>query len=146
MGFNIQMYWWHTWNQSSIHIPTLWNKLCDLFIKYLSNGINSLSKLDIHTSFKSRLFMEIYLNEITNRADWVSYTKMIISIHRLAFETGSYENSTSWKIRKNWQSSQLLQTRNELQFTIFLEIWTVMEGCSILYLLRMFEGFTFSRG
>ena len=57
-----------------------------------SNGINSFSKMDTYKSFKSRFLIESYFNAITNRAHIVSYTKMRISNHKLAIETGRYKN------------------------------------------------------
>ena len=34
-------------------VVLLRNKLCDLYIQYCSNGINSFSKMDTYKSFKS---------------------------------------------------------------------------------------------
>ncbi|MES9993748.1 MAG: reverse transcriptase family protein [Candidatus Thiodiazotropha sp.] len=71
-------------------LSLLRNNLCELFVEYWSKGIKSYSKMDTYTSFKDRFCMENYLNTVSNRAHRVSYTKIRISNHRLAVETGRY--------------------------------------------------------
>ena len=56
-------------------VVLLRNKLCDLYIKYWINGIDSFSKMDSYRSFKSNFIQENYFNDITNRAHRASYTK-----------------------------------------------------------------------
>ena len=91
------------------------HKICDLYIKYWLNGINSFSKMDSYRSFKSSFIQEHYFNDITNRAHRASYTKIWISNHRLAIEKGRY-----YKISRNerycefCRKHQMLQVEDEI--------------------------------
>ena len=96
-------------------VVLLRNKLCDLYIKYWINGIDSFSKMDSYRSFKSNFIQEDYFNDITNRAHRASYTKIRISNHRLAIERGRY-----YKIPRNerycefCKRHQILQVEDEI--------------------------------
>ena len=61
---------------------------CEKFRIYWSNTISSFSKLNTCVSFKSKFCMEWYLDTILNRTHRIWYTKIRISNHRFAVETG----------------------------------------------------------
>ena len=69
---------------------TLLSFHCEKFRVYWGNTISSFSKLDTYTcrSFKSSFCMDGYLDTISNRLHRVCYSKMRISNHRFAIETG----------------------------------------------------------
>ena len=69
---------------------SLLSYLCEKFRIYWVNTISSFSKLDTYSSFKSRFCMEGYLDTISNRAHRVCYSKIRISNHRFAIETGRF--------------------------------------------------------
>ena len=52
--------------------------------------ISSFSKLNTYVSFKSKFCMEGYLDTILNRTHRIWYTKIRISNHRFAVETGRF--------------------------------------------------------
>ena len=91
-------------------VVLLRNKLYDLYVHYLSNGINGFGKMGAHKSFKSIFVKEIYLNEITNKAHRFSYTKMRISNRRLAVERGRY-----YKIPRNERLCEFCKTHQIFQ-------------------------------
>ena len=64
--------------------------LCEKFRIYWSNTISSFSKLNLYVSFKSKFCIEGYLDTILNRAHRIWYTKIRISNHRFAVETGRF--------------------------------------------------------
>ena len=71
-------------------VVTLLSFLCEKFTVYWGNTISSFSKLDTYRSFKSSFCMEGYLDTISNRSHRVCYSKMRISNHRFAIETGRF--------------------------------------------------------
>ena len=64
--------------------------LCEKFRIYWSNTISSFSKLNTYVSFKSKFCMKGYLDTILNRTHRIWYTKIRISNHRFAVETGRF--------------------------------------------------------
>ena len=75
-------------------VVTLLSFLCEKFTVYWGNTISSFSKLDTYRSFKSSFCMEGYLGTISNRSHRVCYSKMRISNHRFAIETGRFRKKS----------------------------------------------------
>ena len=67
--------------------------LCEKFRIYWFNTVKSFSRLDAYLSFKSKFCMECYLDTISNRTHRVWYTKVRISNHRFAVETGRFSKT-----------------------------------------------------
>lgn len=65
-------------------------KLCDKYIQYWSGSIKSFSKLDTYSSVKQNFGMENYISDVKTRPHRITLTKMRISNHRLAIETGRF--------------------------------------------------------
>ena len=71
--------------------------LCEKIRIYWSNTLLSFSKLNTYVSFKSKFCMEGHLDTILNRTHRIWYTKIRISIHRFAVETGRFSNFLGMK-------------------------------------------------
>ena len=67
--------------------------LCEKYRIHWSNTITSFSKLDTYMSFKNKFCKEGYLDTISNRTHNVWYTKIRISNHRFAVETGRFSKT-----------------------------------------------------
>ncbi|MCU7800906.1 MAG: reverse transcriptase family protein [gamma proteobacterium symbiont of Lucinoma myriamae] len=75
---------------SNDSVVSLKVKLCNKFVDYWHKTLHGFSKMDTYSSFKDKFCFERYLVTVGNRAHRVIYTKMRISNHRLAVETGRF--------------------------------------------------------
>ena len=62
------------------------SKLCDRYIQYWSDCIKTFSKMDTYCLMKQRFGLENYVRDV----NIISLTKIRISNHRLAIETGRF--------------------------------------------------------
>ena len=68
-------------------------KLCDCYIQYWSNRIKTFSKMDTHCLLKQRFGFEYYIRDVNIRIHRIILSKMRISNHRLAIETGRFSKT-----------------------------------------------------
>ena len=68
-------------------------KLCDYYIRYWSERIKTLSKMDTYCLLKQRFGLENYISDVKKRAHRIILSKIRISNHRLAIETGRFSKT-----------------------------------------------------
>ena len=68
-------------------------KLCDCYIQYWSDRIKTFSKMDTYCLLKQRFGFENYIRDVNIRTHRIILSKMRISNHRLAIETGRFSKT-----------------------------------------------------
>ena len=68
-------------------------KLCDCYIQYWSDRIKTFSKMDTYCLLKQRFGFENYIRDVNIRSHRIILSKMRISNHRLAIETGRFSKT-----------------------------------------------------
>ena len=69
-------------------------KLCDYYIRYWSERIKTFSKMDTYSLLKQRFRLENYISDVKKGAHRIILSKIRISNHRLAIETGRFSKTS----------------------------------------------------
>ena len=68
-------------------------KLCNYYIRYWPERIKTFSKMDTDCLLKQRFGLENYISDVEKRAHRIILSKIRISNHRLAIETGRFSKT-----------------------------------------------------
>jgi len=89
LGFN---YLWENNNVTKLQISKVIERIHDQYIQQWYQNINTSSKLESYSKYKSILEYEKYLDCIQNNKHRIALTRLRCSAHKLAIEEGRHRN------------------------------------------------------
>ena len=88
LGFS---YMWENFDSTINYFPLIKQRIRDQFVQNWRETIHTMPKLDYFCKFKTEFKFEDYLNDLSNNEIRKNLTRLRLSSHNLAIESGRYE-------------------------------------------------------